>query len=100
MLSSKATKYHCLPFATPIRGNLGLGELRLLDSSKNWPEAVLSLYVQRELLVMVGCSPESFTACKKTMPGFIDPGQTTSITIRYNDKSFQFLHVERPKAEA
>ena len=60
MLSSKATKYHCTRFATPIRGNPGfLGELRLLDSSKNWPEAVLSLYVQRELLVMVGCSPES-----------------------------------------
>ena len=33
---------------------------KLVDSSKNWPEAVLSLYVQRELLVMVGCSPESF----------------------------------------
>ena len=61
MLSSKATKYHCIPFATPICGNPGfLGELRLLDSSKNWPEAALSLYVQRELLVMVGCSPESF----------------------------------------
>ena len=58
MLSSKATKYHCIPFATPIRGNPGfLGELRLLDSSKKWPEAALSLYVQRELLVMVGCSP-------------------------------------------
>ena len=57
MLSSKATKYHCIPFATPIRGNPGfLGELRLLDSSKNWPEAALSLYVQRELVVMVGCS--------------------------------------------
>ena len=56
MLSSKATKYHCIPFATPIRGNPGfLGELRLLDSSKNWPEAALSLCVQRELLVMVGC---------------------------------------------
>ena len=99
MLFSKATKYNF--FATPIRGNLGLlGELRLLDSSKNWPEAVLSLYVQRELLVMVGCSPESFTACKKTMPGFIYLSQTTSFTIHYNDKSFQFLHVERPKAEA
>ena len=61
MLSSKATKYHCIPFATPIRGNPGfLGELRLLDSSKNWPEAALSLYVQRELLVMVGCSAEYF----------------------------------------
>ena len=60
MLSSKATKYHCIRFATPIRGNPGfLGELRLLDSSKNWPEAALSLHVQRELLVMVGCSPES-----------------------------------------
>ena len=34
-----------------------LGELRLLDSSKNWSEAALTLYVQRELLVMVGCSP-------------------------------------------
>ena len=32
----------------------------LLDSSRNWPEAALSLYVQRELLVMVGCSPEYF----------------------------------------
>ena len=61
MLSNKATKFHCLPFATPIRGNLGfLGEPRLLDSSNNWPGAVLSYYVQRELLVMVGCSPEYF----------------------------------------
>ena len=61
MLSSKATKYHCIPFATPIRGNPGfICELRLVDSSKNWHEAALSLYVQRELLVMVGCSPESF----------------------------------------
>ena len=41
-----------------------------------------------------------FTACKKTMPGFIYLSQTTSFTIHYNDKSFQFLHVERPKAEA
>ena len=38
MLSSKATKYLCIPFATPIRSNPGfLGEQRLLDSSKNWP---------------------------------------------------------------
>ena len=93
VLSSKATKYHCLPIATPIRGNQGfLGELRLLDSSKNWPETALYLYVQRELLVMVGCSPEYFSACKKTVPGFIDICQTTSSTIHYNDKSFQLTH--------
>ena len=81
MLSSKATKYHCIAFAIPIRGNPGfLGELRLLDSCKNWREAALSLYVQRELLMMVGCFPESYTACKKTMPGFIDLSQTTTTT--------------------
>ena len=58
MLSSKANTYHCIPFATPIRGNPGfIGELSLLDSSKNWLEAVQPLYVQRELLVMVRCSP-------------------------------------------
>ena len=34
------------------------------------------------------------------MPGFIDLNQTTSFTIRYNDKSFPLLHVERPKDEA
>ena len=49
VLSSKATKYHCLPFATPcICGNQGfLGELRLLDSSKNWSEAELSICSKR-----------------------------------------------------